>query len=1175
MRVVLARRLALPKSMSEQGAPQMSDTTVSRSLAGLLAIIACVLVGAAMASSAQAAPSWTLEASHTGTFPLPGTIAPSHAEPGGIVQIALTARNIGTSGTVAGNAYRLKVELPADFSVASVAPANATWNCSATVLGSNEAVCTRTSNLNANANAPMVTVSADVAADAADGPRTVHAEVAGGLSPTLPDGVTACGHASSAPDPFEPSCAESNPVVTVSSDPAFGVLAFDGQVKAGPTPDTNPFSPGAQSPNVLDPSDLANFAAPFTTASAHPYEAATQIRWNSVSTNLEGSAITWPTEPVKDVLVELPPGFLGNLAELPQCSIDELVGAPDDAASSLCPSETQVGELIPESAPITVFGFGLLRYPIYNMVPPTHAPARLAVNIGNTVVVFDAVIRSGDDYGITLVSRNTPQGLAITGADFNVWGVPASSDYDQWRTCPIVGTPLQSGSPCPSSLAEFPILRNPSACTASGTGLITAVHSSSWFNPGRFTADGRPDLSDSDWRSASFESHDPAAFPAPMEAWGDPQGPTGCGSVPFTPTVDVSVGSSRADSPTGLAFDLSVPQDWTDPDGREQSDLKRAVVTLPEGMTVNPSSAGGLEACTSAQIDLDGQNTKPSCPQASKLGAVEIDTPLLDEPLTGGVYLAKQGDNPFDSLIALYIVAEGPGTVIKIPGRVVLDQQTGRLQTAFDDNPQLPFSRLRVEFKGGSRAPLVTPRTCGSYDVVTKLAPWARPSNVLTFTDTFDVVAGPDGSACVGALGARPFAPSLEAGVADAKAGSSSPFALRLMRGDGEQEFDSLAVHTPPGLTAAIKEVTQCSSSDAGAGMCPASSRIGGAVVGAGAGPSPYYVRSGDVFLTGPYKGGPFGLAIEVPAVAGPFDLGVVNVRSRIDVDPETAELTVTSDPLPQMLKGIPLKVKDVRVLVDRPGMVRAPTNCEPMGLQATVRGSDGAFARPSNRFQVDGCGRLGLSPKLRMRAVGRSRMASGGHPALHTRLVQPAGQANIKRVKVTLPKALALDPGNANNEGLLCPYEAGLAANCPASSRIGSVTAISPLLNRPLRGPVYFVQGKRRHPVTGNLIRTFPTLLIKLDGEVELTVRAHSNVVKGRLVTTFPAVPDAAVSRFDLRLNGGKRKGILVVTGRRSLCRGRQAAALAVRGHNDRLTRQTVKLVRPCVKTSRGARAD
>lgn len=405
--------------------------------------------------------------------------------------------------------------------------------------------------------------------------------------------------------------------------------------------------------------------------------------------------------------------------------------------------------------------------------------------------------------------------------------------------------------------------------------------------------------------------------------------------------------SSQASSPSGFTFDLSVPQN-ENPDGLATAHLRKAVVQLPAGIAVSPSAADGLDACAPVNIDVHS-SSDPTCPDASKIGTVSIQTPLLADPLQGAIYLATPNDNPSNTLLAIYLVAKGSGVVVKLPGSIMADPVTGQLTATFDNNPQLPFSLLHLVFNGGPRAPLTNPPTCGTYTTNTELTAWS--GKVVTSTSSFTINQGANGGPCA----AQGFSPGFSAGTTNPAGGKVSPFTLTFSRGDGDQALKDISVSLPPGLLGYISSATLCPDAAANAGTCVDVSKIGSATTAAGPGSNPFYLP-GRVYITGPYRGAPFGLSIVVPAIAGPFNLGTVVVRAAIYVDKHTAALRIASDPLPSILQGIPLQIRSVNINVDRPNFMFNPTSCNPMNISATIGSYGGLGAYSRNRFQVGGC---------------------------------------------------------------------------------------------------------------------------------------------------------------------------------------------------------------------------
>ncbi len=1090
-------------------------------LASLLGALAGCLLGAlGFAQAASAAPSpviWRIDAQAAANVPA-----------GSQIDYYVTAKNNGDTDTNGTDPYTIHVELPDGFTAISRTPS--TFNCGS-LAGQSSFDCTRSNQTNGHGTAGSAVgmdlkVSVPGSGPGSAGDQQATFTLSGGKGT---DGVV-------------PAHATAVSRTEVSSDPGeFDVEDFDGQTTANEAGD------------------------PYTQAGGTPHTIATRIefpRYQKLIASLPPFATyegPMPVEAPRDIFVEIPAGLIGRPASLPKCTIVELNG---DASRPTCPMESQVG-----TAAVGLGDGGYVsQVSVYAMEAPAEVPARFAFNVGGALVSLDASVRSDGDYGITLASRNTSQAVPFGGTQIDLWGTPADPIHDADRRCPggaTAGPFLNTGTAeeCPYERPEpTALLRMPTSCSGP---VDTALRVDSWEHRGALKSDGAPDLSDPNWKSATFTSHNPPGYPETPDNWGPEQGTTGCNAVPFNPQVSVEATSNEADSPTGLAVDISVPQ-TSDPDVLGSSDLKDTTVTLPEGFSLNPSAADGLEACTLEQIDLDGQNTEPECPNASKIGTTQIDTPLLEEPMSGDVFLAEQNDpdkpgaeNPFDTLTAYYIVAEGPGTVIKLPGKVELDEGTGQIVNTFTDNPQLPFSNFHVEFFDGPRSPIATPRTCGTDAVEAELTPWARPDSPVTRTQNLAITTGPGGLPCPADLASRPFEPTLSSGVVDPVAGSFTPFVFQLKRADGHQEILRLRVDLPPGVTANISDTPRCSEAalaelvdsnhsaaeEIASAKCPAASQVGKVTVGAGAGSNPYYVQTGKAYLAGPYKGAPLSLAAVVPALAGPFDLGVELVRSALHVDPRTAEITVATDQFPTILEGIPLRLRDIRVNMNKPNFMLAGTNCDPLQITGQASGVGGASADLAQRYQLGDCGSLGFSPKLEL-DLGNAKKStkSNQHPPLHATLSPNEGDANISSAEVVLPEGVLLDQDRI---GRICSRDRYAAGTCPEESRVGYAKATTPLLADPVEGPVYLKASDN----------TLPDLAADLNGEIDIDLFGRIDQTKGkrinRIRNTFDIVPDVPVSSFELTLDGGS-DGLLVNS--RNICAAKlsQKVSIDLRAHNE-----------------------
>jgi hypothetical protein len=828
-----------------------------------------------------------------------------------------------------------------------------------------------------------------------------------------------------------------------------------------------------------------------TQAGSHPDGLTTTFDFNRIA-----EAPYQPAMP-KDLNFDLPPGLIGNPTPFPQCPDSEFERQVDVPFVDACPADTAVGVATVMIYQPGLFGLVRVTTPVFNLTPTVGEPARFGFQSLVAHVTLDTSVRTGGDYGVTVSVDNVTQITSFLGSQVTFWGVPGAPIHDHARgwQC-ITGGLWASIAPdlgaC-NPLGESnppPFLSLPTSCTGP---LQSTMSTDSWSAEGDFTS--------------------------PLESSSEPS-LDGCNRLPFGPSLSVAPDAQAGSSPTGLTVGIHVPQDaLLSPTGLAESNVRNTTVALPAGVALNPAAADGLEACSEAQIALS-QDSGASCPEASKVGTVEIKTPLLPNALTGAVYLAAQDANPFGSLVALYIVAADPvsGTLIKVAGEVKPDPVTGQLVSTFNDTPQLPFEDLNLHFFGGSRAPLGTPASCGVYTTNAAITPWSGNA-AAEASSAFQIVSGPNGSPCESPL---LFTPSLTAGSTNIQAGAFTPFTMTMSREDGQQGLRAIALHMPPGLSGLLSGVQLCGEAQADAGTCGPESEIGETIVSVGLGGNPFSVRGGKVFITGPYDGAPYGLSIVNPAKAGPFDLGVVVVRARIEVDPITAALTITSDntgpfKIPTILDGIPLQIKHVNVTISRPGFTFNPTNCSPMSITGALSSVEGANSALSVPLQVTNCAVLGFKPAFSVSTSGKTSRATGA--SLHVKLVYPkapfGSQANIKSVKVDLPEQL---PSQLKTLQKACPdytFDQNPAA-CSTQSRIGTAKATTPLLPVPLTGPVYFVS---------HAGLKFPELVVVLSG-YGTTIDLHAETfisATGITSSTFRTVPDAPVGTFELTLPQGQ----------------------------------------------------
>ncbi len=822
----------------------------------------------------------------------------------------------------------------------------------------------------------------------------------------------------------------------------------------------------------------ANPADHFTQAGGHPFEVTASFQLNLH----EGTS--FPDGDPKDARVTLPQGLIGNPRAVAQCPLVRLTSLAEP-----CPVDSQVGV-----AAAFINGGennGLGPVPIYNLVPESGQAAEfgfLAAG-GTPIVLYASVGPRSAGYSLSIGHLAIPT-IGVTGLSATFWGVPADPAHDPLRAFSgnCLG-PGGTGQRChfgASSSAELvPFLSNPTDCS---TAPAAALAINSYQDPDTVVT---------------------ASAGQPV--------PTGCAQLAFDPRVSFQPDTAQADTPAGYVFDLAIPQ-TSELTQLATPQLKDIAVALPGGINVNPSAADGLAGCTEAQIEIDGPNPA-TCPPASQLGTVEIHTPLLAEPLKGQVFLGTpacapctDADATAGRLLRLYIQARGAGVTIKLPGSVSADPTNGSLTARFTDNPQLPFDDLKLDLKGGARAPLANPPVCGEARTTADLVPWSAPATPdATPASSFTVNSAPSGGPCASDPAALPFAPSFSAGTTDVLANEFSPLTLTFGRTDGQQTLSQIRAQLPPGLLGMISTVPLCGEPQASDGTCAAASLIGHTTVAAGSGSEPFHVN-GEVYLTGPYEGAPFGLSVVVPAVAGPFNLGEVVVRAAINVDPHDAHVTVTSDPFPQILAGVPLRVQSVNVTIDRPGFTFNPTSCAQQSITATIAAGQGASANVSNPFEVGGCRGLPFSPKMTASLAGRSSKQNGA--SLNVKIVEGvAGEANVHFVKVELPKQLPARLSTLQKACTAAVFEAN-PANCPPGSIVGTATARTPVLPVPLTGPGILVSHGGE---------AFPDLVIVLQGDgVTIDLVGNTDIKKGVTSSTFATVPDAPVTAFELRLPTG-----------------------------------------------------
>jgi hypothetical protein len=875
-----------------------------------------------------------------------------------------------------------------------------------------------------------------------------------------------------------------------------------------------------------------------TQAGGHPAALTSSFLFPSATSASQYGIKPYPVEYIKQIVTDLPAGVVGDALATPTCPLTNLTDITPSVEPD-CPSSSRVGKLVLITANSTYS-----ELTVWNVTPEHGYPAELGVflpNLQRAALLYASVVGSGADAHVRVISTPQTMVLPIVGVSLSLFGVPAVIDE--------------------SPLTPTALFTNPSDCSASG--FTSKIYVDSWTHPGRFGSDGQPDLSDPNWKSASKTS-------APV---------AGCEALQFHPVLSFAPepAHSGADEPSGYESTLTVPQN-EDPNGLASPPLKNTVVTLPAGVAISPSAADGLAGCQvsgSEGIEL-ASNQPGHCPAASKVGEVRAVTPVLREPLEGGVYVAQPGCSPCSEaqaekgeVFALYLElgSETSGVHVKVPGTVEVggegreggkhnDLAPGQVRTTFADTPQQPVSELKLSFNSGPRAPLANPQTCGSFSSSVLLEPWSHTPAAGEAQGTPNAALNPSFavSGCTGR-----FSPGFSAGTVNPQAAGYSPFSLTFSRQDREQDLSGVTVNLPPGLIGKVAGIVQCPDSQASAGSCPAASRVGTVTAAAGSGSHPFW-QSGAVYLTGPYRGAPFGLSVVVPAVAGPFNLGNIVVRAAIYINPATAQVSVGSDPLPQSVDGVPLRVKTVNVTVDREAFIFNPTNCAEETIGATISSAQGVTANVASRFQAANCASLPFKPSFTASTAGRTSKANGA--SLTVKVSERPGEANIHKVDLTLPLAL---PARLTTLQKACT-EAQFNANpagCPEASVIGMATARTPVLNVPLVGPAYLVSHGGA---------AFPDVEFILQGEgVEIVLDGGTDIKKGITYSRFETVPDAPISSFETVLPEGPHSVLatnIPASAKGSLCGRSLVIPTSITGQNGAVVSQSTKVaVTGCAK--------
>jgi hypothetical protein len=909
-------------------------------------------------------------------------------------------------------------------------------------------------------------------------------------------------------------------------------------------------------------------------AGEHPDEVTTALEMNTVVEEFEikpgeFEEREFPDGQLKDLVVDMPAGFAGNPTAVEKCASADFFLKELINGQPACPNSAAVGYVAAKAewAPIEPNAAdAFFHFPLYNLPPDPGYAAKLGFYVLAVPVTIDVGVREEFPYNVYAHLTNTSEAALFYASEVTLWGKPADPSHDSLRGRCLesektseIDEPISKGDDCPAGIdpaEEAAFLISPRGpCEAALDANFAAFA----------------------WNTGDTDT----------EATGAPPR-TECDKLKFEAETDAVLTSTETESPTGLSFTLEIEDeellDLEEDDEPPQSDVKKTEVVFPAGITLNPAQANGLDSCTEAQLAQETATSEfgAGCPAASKVGSVEVETPLLeDEVLEGSLFIATPYQNPFDSLVALYMVIQDRdlGISVKLPARVYTDEDNeGQVTTVFGDPsaeqpgyrnlPQLPLGEVRVNLPGGPRSPLVTPPRCDSYEIESIFTPWANPDEPFTTTTDVEVLSGPGGAPCPTS---DPFGPGFRAGTLDNAAGAFSPFFLRLTRSDPEAPLTRLDTVLPNGLVGKVAGVAKCSDPAIAAAAsrkgveelalpsCPADSKVGQITAGAGVGPELTYVKGGSLYLAGPFGGAPLSVVAIVPAVAGPFDLGVVVTREALNLDPNTAQVKIdgsAADPIPTMLQGIPLSLRDLRIEVDRPNFTLNPTSCNPKQIDATFF-SGGRSASASDRFQASGCKGLGFKPKLTLKLKGKTKR--GGHPSVRSVLTPRAGDANIGGATVLLPRAMQIDNARINNP---CTRVQFNAEACPKGSILGTAKAFTPLLDQPLEGNVYFRSNGGE--------RELPDLVADLRGQFRIILVGFIDAKNARIRTRFLSVPDAPVSKFLLRLKGDKG-GLLV--NNRNICKGKQRAKLTLIGQNGRRQETNPVVQTSCKKKGKGGK--
>jgi hypothetical protein len=879
-----------------------------------------------------------------------------------------------------------------------------------------------------------------------------------------------------------------------------------------------------------------------------------------------------PNRKMKTLQVDLPPGLTVNPNATPKCPLAAFEAEVEVGGEMKhvpqCPSDTIVGE---DEVTLVVNTAGAVPAPSPPFPPGTFLPKGFVIppdpSKGTKIPVYNIEPKEGEPALFGFV-------VGFEHLLFLETAVAWQSDFHESFTI-HEPEPEPPFTPLKNRLVNFGRDAGNKGAEKAGNGTFI-TNPTTCLNPNEF-----PHLYSTWLRAESWGEPNPS-FPVgstPVEAKvesssGELIQQEGCDKVPFDPTISMDAGTAKVDSPSPATVDVKLPFDPAKEGGEgiSQSHVRKAEVTLPKYMGLNPSGAQGLVACTDAQFKKGVRDYSNACPGGSVVGTATVESPPLERPLTGDVYVGTQNSRDPQSGEEFRILVEAKeqkeGVAARLIGHVKADPSTGQLTAVFDEQekleltgsekdipeglPQVPFTSVKLHFDG-AKAVLTSPPVCSS-ETTSKLEPWARPGTNAEPKSTVTLTSDPTGGDCPKTMAERKFTPGYHASTNRTKAGSYSPFHVQITRRDGEQELKVVDVTLPKGLTGKLRGVAYCpqnviDAAGAKSGReeiahpsCPNSSFLGTAETVSGTGDNPLKL-GGNVYLAGPYKGAPISLVVTTPAVAGPFDLGVVVVRVALNVNPETAQVNAVSDAIPDVFGGVKLDLRSINLNIYRKKFMLNPTNC---AAQATTGQINGGGADPTNPatfssypvndpFQATGCKKLGFKPKLKVKLFGPTKRAK--NPRLKAVLTAKKGQANIARTALTMPHSLFLDQSHI---GTVCTRPQLASHTCPKASVYGKGWAKSPLLKNPLKGKVYLVSSNHE----------LPDLLVDLRGQVEIYLRGVISSKHGGLKTVFNSVPDVPVSKFVLSMRGGKKSLLVNST---NTCAKTQRAVLNIKGQNGK----------------------